>query len=63
MSQREILKDAVLLALKTEGGRLRPRKAGVSRIWKRLGSRYFSRTFRKRCSIVYILILGQGDLC
>ena len=36
MSQREILKDAVLLALKMEGGRLRPRKAGVSRIWKSL---------------------------
>lgn len=36
MSQREILKDAMLLALKTEGGRLKPRKAGVLRIWKRL---------------------------
>ena len=36
LSQREILKDAVLLALKMEGGRLRPRKAGVSRIWKSL---------------------------
>lgn len=29
LSQREMLKDAVLLALTMEGGRLRPRKAAV----------------------------------
>lgn len=57
--EKERVRDAMLLTLKTEKEASSQRMWVASRSWKRLGNRFSCRSARRECDFVNILILAH----